>query len=123
MHLLKDILLPGIILVILDSIYLTANKKFFEEQVAAVQRVSLQPRLIGGVLCYFFLIFGLYHFILRTHSSPWNALLLGLVIYGVYESTNYLAFKKWKWQMVVIDTLWGGALFALTTLITYKFIQ
>lgn len=123
MHLLKDILLPGIILVILDSIYLTANKTFFENQIAAVQRVSLQARLEGGVLCYFLLIFGLYHFILRTHSSPWNALLLGLVIYGVFETTNYLMFKKWKWQMVLIDTLWGGALFALTTLIVYKFVQ
>ena len=123
MNLATDFLLPGIIMILLDSVYLTVNQKFFEEQIAAVQRVSLQARLEGGVLCYLFLIFGLYHFILRTHSSPWNALLLGLVIYGVFETTNYLAFKKWKWQMVVIDTLWGGALFALTTLITYRILR
>ena len=123
MNIVKDILLPGIILIVLDFCFLAFNQKLFAEQIAAVQRVSLQPRLEGGVVCYLFLIFGLYHFILRTHSSPWNALLLGMVINGVYESTSYLAFKKWKWQIAVMDTLWGGALFALTTLITYKFIQ
>jgi uncharacterized membrane protein len=123
MNILQDILLPGIILIILDSIYLTANKKFFAEQIASVQRVSIQMRLEGALLCYALIIFGLYYFILRTHASPWNALLLGLFVYGVYETTNYATFKKWKWQMVVIDTLWGGALFALTTLIVYKLLR
>jgi uncharacterized membrane protein len=47
-------------------------------------------------------------------------MILGFVIYGVYETTTYALLKKWKLQTVMIDTLWGGILFGLTTMITYK---
>jgi uncharacterized membrane protein len=46
-----------------------------------------------------------------------DAFLLGIVIYGVYETTNYALFKDWSILTVIIDTLWGGTLFAITTYI------
>ena len=48
-----------------------------------------------------------------------DAFLLGIVIYGVYESTNYAILKNWNIKAVALDTLWGGILFALTTKVTY----
>jgi len=75
----------------------------------------------SAFLCYIFLVIGLNYFILEKKKSIWDAFLLGLVIYGVYETTNYAIFDKWQTMMVVIDTLWGGILFALTTGIIKKF--
>jgi uncharacterized membrane protein len=43
-----------------------------------------------------------------------EAFLLGIVIYGVYETTNYALFKNWSILTVFMDTLWGGILFAST---------
>ena len=112
-------LISGIILIILDSIFLYFNRDTFEIQIAEVQRVSIQPKYLGFIFCYILLISGLYWFILRTKRPIYEAILLGLFVYGVYETTNYGSLKKWKLRTVLIDILWGGALFGLTTNFTY----
>uniref|UniRef100_A0A6C0HIZ0 DUF2177 family protein n=1 Tax=viral metagenome TaxID=1070528 RepID=A0A6C0HIZ0_9ZZZZ len=115
----KTLLLTGVVLLSLDAIYITTMKNMFEIQIAAVQRVALQFRILGAVMCYILLIAGLYYFILRNHRPISDAFFLGILIYGVYDSTNYATLKQWKWETVAIDTLWGGILFALTTEIVY----
>ena len=115
------ILLPAIILLTLDFIYISATLNEFRLQIAEVQRVVLQVKYLGAILCYFFLIFGLYYFILREHKSVLDAMLFGFVIYGVYDTTTYAVLKKWKLKLMIMDTLWGGALMGLTTWMTYKF--
>jgi uncharacterized membrane protein len=49
--------------------------------------------------------------------------MLGMVIYGVYETTTYAILQKWRLETVVKDTLWGGILFYLTTFLTYKIVD
>jgi uncharacterized membrane protein len=115
-------LIIAIILLVLDFIYISLNKKAFELQIADVQRVSMQLRPIGAIVVYAFLIFGLYWFIIREKKSVYNAFLLGLVIYAVYEFTNYALLKKWGLEIAIMDTLWGGALFVLTTYFTYQIL-
>ena len=117
---LKTIATSGILLVVLDAAFLYLNRHTFEVQIADVQRVTIQPKYLGFILCYLFLIAGLYWFILRTRRPVWEAILLGFFVYGVYETTNYGAFKKWRWMTAIMDTLWGGALFGLTALFTYN---
>jgi uncharacterized membrane protein len=113
----------GVILIILDAIFLYINRNTFEIQIADVQRVVIQPKYLGFVLCYLLLIFGLYWFILRTRRPVWEAILLGIFVYGVYETTNYGTLKKWRLKTMLIDTLWGGALFGLTTAVTYEILD
>ena len=119
---IKNIAAITVILLALDFMYITATRNMFEIQIADVQRVALQIRPLGAVLCYLLLVIGLYYFIVREHRPVFDAFLLGLVIYGVYEGTTYALLKKWKWNIVLMDTVWGGILFALTTFITYKVV-
>ena len=119
---IKQIFLSGFILLVLDFLFLSFNSKAFGEEIAAVQRVALQLQPIGIVACYIFIIFGLYYFILQEHRSPLDAFLLGMVVNGVYESTNYATFKNWSPSLAVMDTLWGGILFYTTTYLTYMFL-
>uniref|UniRef100_A0A6C0ET49 DUF2177 family protein n=1 Tax=viral metagenome TaxID=1070528 RepID=A0A6C0ET49_9ZZZZ len=119
---IKDIAAITVLVLALDFMYISATRNMFEVQIADVQRVALQMRPLGGILCYILLVFGLYYFIVREHRPVFDAFLLGLVIYGVYETTSYALLKKWKWNIVLMDTLWGGILFALTTFITYKVV-
>lgn len=109
------IFLIGIIFVLVDSIYLFLSKNYFKKQVFDVQKSQIQLRIIPTVLCYIALIFGIYYFILREKKSWKEAFLLGIVIYAVYETTNYAIFKQWKLKTVLMDTLWGGILFAIVT--------
>ena len=121
--LVKTLFIISVTMLTLDFIFLSANQKMFEIQIADVQRVSLQFRPMGAILCYIALVFGLYYFIIKTNRSPLDAFLLGVVINAVYEGTSYAILKKWKWQIVIMDTLWGGVLLSLTTIITYKLLK
>jgi uncharacterized membrane protein len=101
-------------LLFLDSIYIILVKEKFEDLIFHVQHVILHVKLLGVVLCYILLFFALYWFILRENKSPEEAFLLGLAIYGVYDSTNYATLKSWDPKFAIMDTIWGGVLFSLT---------
>ena len=117
---METVVIPGIILLLLDAVFLTVIKETFELQIAEVQRVVMEVKYLGVFLCYVLLIFALHYFIIKDRRSILDAMLLGFVIYGVYETTSYALLKKWKLRTVMIDTLWGGILFGLTTMATYK---
>ena len=117
----KFILLPGIIMLVIDGLFLYTNMNTFIKQIMDVQGTTLQIKILGVVICYVCLIYGLYYFILREHRPIIDAIILGLVIYGVYESTTYALLTKWRLETMLLDISWGGILFGLTTYLTYKF--
>ena len=110
-------LISAIIFIAIDAVYLNMMKGYFEKQVQNVQGSALQINFVSAAICYVFLIIGINYFIIKPHKSVQEAFLLGLVIYGVYETTNYALLKKWSILTVFMDTLWGGILFAVTTYI------
>ena len=75
--------------------------------------------LTATVATYIFLSFALYYFIIKNKASVTDAFYLGLSIYAVYELTSKAILKNWSYTTVVIDSLWGGILFASATYITY----
>ena len=109
---IKEIIISSITLLILDAAYISLNQRAFENQVASVQRVILQVKPLGAIICYFFLIFGLNYFIISKKRPLIDAFLFGLIIYAVYDSTNYALFKQWKPLLAIMDAVWGGSLFA-----------
>lgn len=110
-------LISAIILLTIDFVYLNVIKDYFLNQIQLVQGTQPKINYLGVALCYIFLIAGINYFIIKPHKSVSDAFLLGIVIYGVYETTNYALFKNWSIFTVIIDTLWGGILFASTTYI------
>jgi uncharacterized membrane protein len=110
-------LLSAIVFVIIDFFYLNVIKQYFKNQIEKVQKTPLKVNILGTLLCYIFLIFGLNYFIIQPKRSVRDAFLMGILIYGVYETTNYALLSNWSFLTVIIDTLWGGILFALTAFI------
>ena len=103
------------IFILLDFIYLSTMKTYFQNQVKTIQQKILSFNMKGAILCYIFLLYGLYHFILKQKKNYIEAFIYGFIMYGVYETTNYTIFDDWKLKTVIIDTLWGGLLFSMTT--------
>ena len=110
-------LISAIVFITIDFIYLNIMKDYFDKQIKNIQGTKIEMNFLGAALCYIFLIYGLNYFIIKPRKTVSEAFLLGLVIYGVFETTNYALFKNWSMITVIIDTLWGGLLFASTTYI------
>jgi uncharacterized membrane protein len=120
---LKTVLLSGVVMLGLDFIYLSTFSTFFNNLVRSIQGSPIAFNITGALLCYTLLILGLNYFIIAPKKSLVDAFLLGIVIYGVYETTNYTILKKWSAKAVALDTFWGGLLFALTTKITRSLLS
>lgn len=121
----KLLIISAIILLFIDSIYLWGFTPHFSTLVKTIQKSPLVLNYFGVIMCYILLIIGLNYFVLQNKSLKTidkikNAFILGFVIYGVYDSTNYAIFNKWDLFTLLLDTLWGGILLALTTIISIK---
>jgi len=103
-------------LIILDAIwiYFIMLKKF-NHQIEIIQNAPLQLNIYAAIIAYIFIISLLYIFIIKEKKSIKDAFLLGLCTYGIYEFTNKSIIKNWTFETAILDTLWGGVLFALST--------
>ena len=109
-----NLLISAIIFISIDFFYLNFMKKYFNKQIQDIQGTPIKMNFFATLLCYLFLITGLNYFIIKPKRSVSDAFLFGIIIYGVFETTNWALFKQWSPITVIIDTLWGGVLFALT---------
>lgn len=117
---MKQIIITSLILLILDSIYLSIFKNYYNNLVNKIQKNDIKLNKVSVFLCYCILIFGLNYFIINENKNPEYAFIYGLVIYSVFELTNKAIFNNWEWFAVVIDSIWGGLLHFLTTYLYYK---
>ena len=105
-------------------VYLSMVSKKYGKMIKDIQGSEMKTRIKAAIVCYILLILGLNYFILNDNNKNSNdAFILGLVIYGVFDATNYAIIKKWDKKMAIIDTIWGGVLFYLSTNITKYLIQ
>ncbi len=119
MSALNELLILAVVFVVIDAVYLTSVSGYFNSVVRRVQGSPIQMDFIAAALCYAFLVGGLYYFIIRERRSWKEASILGLVVYGVYETTTKAVLKNWDWFTVFIDTTWGTILFGISTVVTY----
>lgn len=114
---LHKFILGAIVLLLVDSLYLSLTRDYFGIQVLEIQKKPLQLNMVATALSYFFILIGIYYFILRENRGLMDAFLLGLVIYMTFDATNKAIFDDWKWKTLLLDGIWGGILFATTTYI------
>jgi uncharacterized membrane protein len=117
---LGNIIISGVVMLLLDSVYLSLNLSYFNQVFKKVQNSKIKMKYVGAILCYIALIFSINYFVIDKKGSVLDAFLLGLCIYAIYETTNYATLDTWPIKMVVMDSLWGGILFALTLFLTYQ---
>jgi uncharacterized membrane protein len=111
------------LLVIVDAGYLLVVSAAFQRQILRVQHSPMSIRWSGAVVCYALLSLLLVKFLFGDRTKrelcPAQSFLLGLCVYGIYDSTNYATLRNWDATIAAADTLWGGCLFAAVTWI-YK---
>lgn len=94
--------------------------KHFHKLIKRVQGRKMSVRMLGAVLSYVLIVFGLYYFVIRDRRSLLDAFIYGFVLYGVYEATSYALLSGWDIETMIKDSVWGGTICFLVTFIVYK---
>ena len=117
----KDVTKIAILMILIDSVYLHFIKDSYGRMVANIQKSPMKIRMIGAVLSYCTVVGGFYLFGYRENLSYLKTFFLGIMMYGIYETTSYALFDNWEVWALVVDTIWGGLLYLLTKIILDRF--
>lgn len=85
---------------------------FYRAEMGQFFRFEMLPvHKLVGALVWFLLVLGIFYFILPQATSLQSAcflgLIFGLVVYGVYDLTNFVVINHWTIKLMLIDLLWG----------------
>ena len=115
---MKKFLMLLFVVLLLDMIYISLISKTFKKMIENIQKTRFKLNYTSAALCYIFIVIQLYVFIIQNNESIQKAFLLGFTTYGIYELTNLATITQWNVPIAIMDTIWGGILYALTSYIT-----
>jgi len=107
------------VMLILDGIwiYLIAGNAF-SSMVQNIQGSAMKIRPGGALVAYAAMIL-LFNQFITKESSGWDAFLLGFLAYLIFDGTNYALLTNYDLKTAVVDAMWGGFLFFLTSRIVF----
>jgi uncharacterized membrane protein len=84
---------------------------------------AMQPIVSAALVVYLAIPLGILLFVLPRVNADnlvgsallWGAL-YGIVVYTIYDMTNYALVRDWSLRVSLIDICWGGVLNAIATL-------
>jgi uncharacterized membrane protein len=108
--------LGAVAFMVLDGLWLgLLMKNFNRDQLAPIVRLAnggIAPNWPAAVVVYALLGTGIALFVIPHASTvPLAAArgaLFGLVVYGVYDFTNYSTLQQWPLVLALADVAWGA---------------
>jgi uncharacterized membrane protein len=102
---------------VLDALWLgVLMKNFYRNQLAPIVRLAdggIAPNWPAAFVVYVLLGTGIALFVIPRAPTVSLAavygVLFGLVVYGVYDFTNYSTLRQWPFVLTMADVAWGAA--------------
>ena len=124
----QALILSIVVLIIVDLPYLTLNKDLYMNRTKAISGTGFTKRYYSAFIVYLALGLGITILAvphIRTNNGTQTLILdsirwggvFGLTAYATFDFTTHFMFEGWDLCTSLMDTLWGGILFALTTFI------
>ena len=127
---LKVIVLSIVLFLVLDALFIGAFMKDWQSLLLRVQGEKMEVRMGSAIGAYVLMVVAWVYFVYRpylVHKSIGQAVktgaMLGFVIYGIFELTNFAIIKKWNMKFVLLDTFWGAILYALVSYFTLSLLK
>ena len=126
---MKNKIIASIVLLVFDALWIILFMgKQYQEFIPRIQGSNLKVNPTYTILSYALMITGLVIFVLPNISKE-NALqdslkygfTFGIVLYGVYDFTAAAVLTEWDIKTALLDILWGGIVFAVSSFIGTKF--
>lgn len=96
-----------VLLALVDLPWLLLIGETAQKLVFRIQGSDLSLRYLPALVVYV----ALAYLVLQV-ETPLEAFKMGVSVYAVYDFTNLAMFKNYTLQFALMDTLWGGILFA-----------
>ena len=103
------LLLAAILLLLFDIPWLMVSGPYVKSMIQRIQDSALQVQYIPAIIVYL----AMAYLILQT-NTPLQAFYTGMATYAVYDFTNLATLKNYDFSFALLDSLWGGTLFAIT---------
>lgn len=98
-----------LLLIFIDMPWLFLIGETAQKLVFRIQGSDLKLKYIPALVVYL----ALAYLVTKT-ESPMEAFKVGVATYAVYDFTNLAMFKNYTLQFALMDSIWGGILFAMT---------
>ena len=113
---IKMAAIGAVAFMVLDGVWLgLLMKHFYRDQLAPIVRLAdggIAPNWPSALVVYALLGTGIAIFVIpRAPTVPLAAAygaLFGLVVYGVYDFTNYSTLRQWPFVLTLADVAWGA---------------
>jgi uncharacterized membrane protein len=132
----KYLIITGILMV-LDVAWIAMNVSAYSSVILNVQKSPVRLRTDYAIIAYLFILFSVIYVAIpfttqsikkgdsiRSISIETKLLksfiyggAVGFSIYGIYNFTSLAIYKDLDSTMGIIDTLWGTALYTITTFV------
>jgi uncharacterized membrane protein len=132
----KYLIITGILMV-LDVAWIAMNVSAYSSAILKVQKSPVSLRTDYAIIAYLFILFSVIYVAIpfttqsikkgdsiRSISIETKLLksfmyggAVGFSIYGIYNFTSLAIYKDLDSTMGIIDTLWGTALYTITTFV------
>ncbi|MCC7241893.1 MAG: DUF2177 family protein [Acidobacteria bacterium] len=114
-HTLKLAAIGAVSFMVLDGVWLgMLAKSFYSSQLGPIVRLAdggIAPNWPAAFVVYILLGTGIAVFVIPRAPTLLAAAgygaLLGLVVYGVYDFTNYSTLRQWPFVLTLADVAWG----------------
>ena len=102
---------------VLDGVWLgLLMKTFYRQQLAPIVRLAddggIAPNWPAAFVVYAMLGLGIAAFVMpraeTVSAAAAYGALFGLVVYGVYDFTNYSTLRQWPFALTLADVAWGA---------------
>ena len=108
------------------------NEQFKRINECSKTKISNLRVYSSAIIAYLLLALGIYVFIIIPEMNDNNqdylkisikGMILGLIVYGVYNGTNMATIKEWGMKEFIIDTIWGTILSGILAVISIYIIK
>lgn len=126
---IKNLIITTVLLAIFDLLWFSISLRLIYlpmlNDINNKESINLYKLAIGGLIAWLLMAIGINYLVLPHANSIKSAgitgAVLGLVIFGTYNATNYASIAKWNLITFIADTTWGCITCALVSMIMYKF--
>ena len=113
---LAELATAAVLLVLLDLPWLMVSGPYVKDMVQRIQGAPLRLSYLPALVVYL----AMAYLLLQT-KKPLDAFYVGAATYAVYDFTNLATLKNYDFSFALVDTLWGGILFALVRFLLNRF--